>query len=143
MSAIVNFPIKTGNWTPVIGGAGGTTGQTYGANNHGSYVKLGPVVIAWCYVVLSAKGTITGGVQFQGLPVTSKNTTNKYMAGAIGFFGALLTNWMSLTTYVNPNATTADIYGRQTAGATEVQLAAADIADTTQMIATLIYEAAS
>lgn len=62
----------TGTWTPVIGGSTSTSGQTY-AVQYGSYTKAGKIVTVQFAVGLSAKGTITGGVQLQGLPFAVAN----------------------------------------------------------------------
>jgi hypothetical protein len=43
---------EEGSWTPVIGGDGGTSGQTYEAQV-GKYQKVGKKVTAWAYVRLS------------------------------------------------------------------------------------------
>ncbi len=51
---------EEGLWTPVVGGSGGTSGQTYAANGQvGLYVKVGKQVLCSFRVQLSAKGTIT------------------------------------------------------------------------------------
>ncbi len=62
---------EEGTWTPVIGGSGGQSGQTYGLQD-GRYVKYGKWVNIIALVLFSgavgAKGTITGVVEIQGLP---------------------------------------------------------------------------
>lgn len=57
-------------WTPVIGGSTGTSGQTY-AQQEGYYVNIGGLIIAPFRAFLSAKGTVSGDAQLQGLPVRS------------------------------------------------------------------------
>jgi len=71
---------EVGTFTPVLGGAGGTSGQTYGLQG-GNYVKIGDRVFIDANTSLQAKGTITGNLQVQGLPFTSKNSS-AYRASA-------------------------------------------------------------
>ncbi len=63
---------EVGTFTPVLGGAGGTSGQSYGGQG-GNYVKIGDRVFIDANTSLSNKGTITGNVVVSGLPFTSKN----------------------------------------------------------------------
>jgi len=49
---------EEGTWTPVFGGSGGTSGQTY-TTQTGRYTKIGKLVTASFDCHLSAKGTIT------------------------------------------------------------------------------------
>ena len=63
---------EVGTFTPVLGGAGGTSGQSYGLQG-GNYVKIGDRVFIDANTGLSTKGTITGNVQVSGLPFTSKS----------------------------------------------------------------------
>ena len=70
---------EEGTWTPVIGGSGGTSGQTYSIQN-GYYTKIGNRVIVNAYMTLTAKGTITSTLQLQGLPFTSSSSANNISA---------------------------------------------------------------
>jgi len=63
---------EVGTFTPVLGGAGGTSGQSYGGQG-GNYIKIGDRVFIDANTSLSNKGTITGNVVVSGLPFTSKN----------------------------------------------------------------------
>ncbi len=126
---------EEGSWTPVIGGSGGTSGQTY-TGQSGNYTKIGNLVTAWFGVTLSAKGVITTNVQIQGLPFAAGAQSGDV---TIGYFENLATNWISLNGLLNPAATAATIYGRQTAGTTSVALATADIANNTALIGCVRY----
>jgi hypothetical protein len=64
---------ETGTWTPVISFSTGTTGITY-TEQTGNYIKVGNLVTLYCSVVLSAKGTSTGGVRIANLPFTPVNS---------------------------------------------------------------------
>lgn len=71
---------EEGTWTPVLGGASGTSGQTYGTQA-GTYTKIGDLVCAVFETTLSNKGTITGTAQIQGLPFAISTASN----GGLGF----------------------------------------------------------
>lgn len=128
-------------WTPVIGGAGGTSGQAY-TSQVGRYIKIGPMVIAWFSATLSTKGTITGNVQIQGLPFTSVNA-GQPGSGHIGYFQAMTTNWIALTLIVNANSTVAPLEGSAAAAAQLTALVTGDISNLTGLSGTIMYEAAT
>lgn len=132
---------EEGTFTPVIGGSGGTSGQTYAAQV-GRYVKIGRRVCFQIYVGLSAKGTITTAVQIQGLPFASENTANQYAVCAV-WFNSLNTNWVHVVAYVNPNATTMDVVGTQAAAASMTSLVTADITNSTALMVAGTYMAAA
>jgi hypothetical protein len=100
---------EEGSFTPVIGGAGGTSGQTYG-QQLGRYVKVGRLVHVQGYVQLTAKGTITGGVQLQGLPFTTLNVASVFSVLAIGYVQSLITSVSCIMTEVGHNGTVASLY---------------------------------
>lgn len=88
---------EEGSWTPVIGGEGGTSGQTY-SSRVGRYVKVGRRVDVFWEVTFSAKGTITGSVQLQGLPFAMDSN----MRGAWPVvFGSLATTWVDVNVALN------------------------------------------
>jgi hypothetical protein len=123
-------------WTPVIGGAGGTSGQTY-TTQQGSFVRLGSLVFFTCKAVLSAKGTITGNVQIQGLPFPA------LAVSALDIFWAtVLVNKVGLMAQIAIGNSAVDIYGLAAAGASPVALVTADIAATTEIDLTGCYIAA-
>ena len=132
---------EEGSWTPVIGGSGGTSGQTYG-NQNGYYVKIGKLVVAHFNVSLSAKGTITGTVQIQGLPFTVENLTNGHGVCAVRWAN-LATTWVWVGLQTTLSATTVDVVGAATASVTTTSLAAADIANNTQFLGTIMYRASA
>ena len=124
------------SWDPVIGGAGGTSGQTY-ATQDGFYTKIGNIVIAEFSVQLSVEGTITGDVQIQGLPFTVG-------AGRIDVcavrFGSLATNWISIIGLAVGSSTAIALRGSQAAGtSSETALTAADIGNSTFFNGTIVY----
>jgi hypothetical protein len=130
---------EEGSWTPTIGGAGGTSGQTY-TLRQGFYVKIGRYVFADYYVRLSVKGTITGAVQIQGLPFTDANEINTIPS--VVYFDATATNWTSILAAISPGTTAAAIVGIAAATTTNTTaLATADISATTLFAGTIIYRA--
>jgi len=131
---------EEGSWTPVIGGDGGTSGQTYGTQL-GRYVKIGRFVTAYAEIDLTAKGTITGNVQVQGLPFTAENIAGLNVAGLVSYFSGFNTTWMSLAAYVLPNGTAAYIVGRQTAGTASAFLVTGDLTNTTGLTVRFEYRA--
>lgn len=61
---------EEGTWDPVVAFNGGSVGITY-SGQRGTYVKIGSFVYCWFDVVLSSKGTSTGGMQIRNLPFTA------------------------------------------------------------------------
>lgn len=135
---------EEGTWTPVIGGSGGTSGQSYAANGQvGSYIKIGKFVFASFGVSLSTKGTITSNVQIQGLPFTSENTTNQASAGCVSNWANLGTSWCSLSLILNPNSTAASLQGVTAAATGQSNLVTADISNTTTLTGSIMYRASA
>lgn len=131
---------EEGSWTPVIGGAGGTSGQTY-VTQVGRYVKIGLLVTAQFRAALSAKGTITGAVQIQGLPFTAENVSGLVSIAALRY-NTLATNWADVNARVLANTTTADVEAASGAVVSNTSgLATADIANGTILEGTIIYRA--
>ena len=127
-----------GTWTPVIGGAGGTSGQTYSIQV-GKYVLDYNSFSAWAYVKLSAKGTITGAVQISGLPFTAENTTNLRAVATIGLFAGLSTSWIWLGGYVLPNSSVIVLNGTQSASTATSGLTTTDIGNNTELVISVQY----
>lgn len=135
---IENAINTVGTWVPVIGGSGGTSGQTYAAQE-GRYIKIGSLVWVAFRAALAAKGTITGNVEIQGLPFTAENLilTNYY--GVISW-DTLATTWVALKISVVQNSTKCAIFGATAASASvNTSLGTADISNTTTLVGALIY----
>lgn len=131
---------EEGSWTPVIGGAGGTSGQVYNFQT-GKYVKIGKLVTAYFDVSMSTKGTITGNVQIQGLPFTSENTTNLRISGMVSFWNNTATAFVNLSLRGEPNATAVTILGATAATAAPTALATADLNNATDFVGCITYAA--
>jgi hypothetical protein len=61
---------EEGTWTPNVNFGGASTGVTY-TKNLGHYTKIGRMVYASFDILLSSKGTSTGGVTVGGLPIAN------------------------------------------------------------------------
>jgi hypothetical protein len=119
---------EEGTWVPVIGGATSTSGQTY-TTQGGWYVKIGRLVTVGYNCVLSAKGTITGPVQIQGLPFVV----------AVLFSGAFVSHFTGLAVakamiggYCYVGTTAIQLVGTNAPTTDDAPLAAADIGNLTQ-----------
>ena len=73
---------EEGTWTPVLGGTGGTSGQTYNYQT-GTYTKIGRWIHCVYTIGLTNKGTITTTLALQGLPFTSGTAAGYWDQGAV------------------------------------------------------------
>jgi len=129
---------EEGTWTPVIGGSGGTSGQSY-TSQVGTYTKIGRLVTCSFRVILSAKGTITANVEIQGLPFTAASTALN-QPNAV-FWDVLGTNHVYVITLMQLSDTAALVLGTKAAATdSNDKLQAADIADTTTLSGVITYE---
>ena len=127
---------EEGTWTPVIGGTGGTSGQSYTIQN-GFYTKIGRLVCAGGDVALSNKGTITSNV-YISLPFTSANINN-YISGGIGYWAGMAITIFFMSGYQTPN--TAQFLLQDIGGpsATTGTVATSDLTNTTELIFFCVY----
>jgi hypothetical protein len=98
---------EEGTWTPVVGGSGGTSGQSY-ATQIGLYVKVGQIVLASFNIGLTAKGTITGNMGILGFPFLP--SANAFFVAAIGFH-QLATPMVSVLANIASNSAIALLTG--------------------------------
>jgi hypothetical protein len=88
---------EEGTFTAVLGGSGGTSGQTY-TFRQANYTKVGNLVTCVVLVQVAAKGTITGNLQIQGLPFASASYATisaPYLNGFTGVTGAFISATMN------------------------------------------------
>ena len=84
---------EEGTWTPTLTFNGSSTGITYEASySTGWYTKVGNLVTMGCHLILSNKGSATGGAQINGLPFSTpdtawKMTASHFNAGNITYTG--------------------------------------------------------
>lgn len=131
---------QEGTWTPVIGGSGGTSGQSYDANTIGWYTRVGRKVDCQFYVALTTKGTITTNVQIQGLPFTVNSSLGA--RGPIKFctWSNLATTWVHLAGRANNSATNATIQGATVAAAASTTLlTTSDINNNTELVGSVEF----
>lgn len=128
---------EEGNWTPVLGGSGGTSGQTY-STQVGRYTKIGKLVFVQGYFVLTAKGTITGNCRIEGLPFTALNVSNAFSTLGVEWFNTTGT-YVTIRAEVTPNSTLASIFAATAAAASLANVTTAGISDTTSMVVAGCY----
>lgn len=132
---------EEGTFSPLIGGTGGQSGQTYTASE-GRYVKIGRLVHVNGRIILSAVGTITGGVQIQALPIAGNTVT--FTACAIPLWANTTATFGHIGGIITATTTTAiDVYGAKVPAVSTALLVQADLSATTQFIFSCDYEAAS
>jgi hypothetical protein len=117
---------EEGTWLPVLTGDGGGTAMTY-ALQIGKYTKIGNVVIADAYIILSNRGTITGNVIITGLPLPVAPSTYN-LAINWGYYTGLGVAWASVGGWLNAGDT---IYlaGQKTSGTSITPMAQADVSN--------------
>lgn len=79
-SAVKNYTDST--WTPSLAFNGVSTGVTYSSRS-GTYIKIGDLVVAWCTIVLTSKGSAVGQLGIGGLPETVRSGVTG--PGSVGF----------------------------------------------------------
>jgi hypothetical protein len=132
-------PEITGTWTPVIGGSGGTSGQTYTAQI-GRYIKVGKLVTAMFAVQFSNKGTITTNLQVQGLPFTTANISGLAPVSPLEWDG-LASNFVNIVAVVVPNSTTANLRGYAAAAASSAALDTSTVDNDSLFRGCIVYQA--
>jgi hypothetical protein len=80
---------EEGTWTPTISFGRASVGVTYGAGRAGQYTKVGRQVTLTAFIVLTSKGSSTGGVHIGGLPFVIGNTTGYYSPPVLGAFNQI------------------------------------------------------
>lgn len=130
----------TGTWTPQLAASGTAFGSITFSTQVGYYTKIGDMVYATGYVVVSAftLGGATGGVQFKSLPFTSKNVANLFWIGALRLSNTTFTaDWMQ--TLVNNNSVICDLQIYKTASAA-ANLGVAGMSATTDCLSSVFYK---
>jgi hypothetical protein len=132
---------EEGTWTPILGSAGATSGQTY-SNQDGRYVKVGQMVMATFDLRMANKGTLNSDILIGGLPFASR-AGGYYGGGPITNWDALSTSWIYLTMRLQNNGTAVSLSGRATAGTSISALQPADIGNSTILMGTIMYQASA
>ncbi len=129
----------TGSWTPTIAGSSGA--PLYSVRT-GSYIKIGPLVMAAFDITLADKSTLAGNLTLTGLPFTTANIASYFPAVAV------LIDYVSytagLSTYAVPIANDTRCYLVKANGAgVNASLAVTDIGHATTIRGTIVYRASS
>lgn len=94
---------------PVLKFGGGNTGMTYSVQV-GKYVQIGPAVLFFVRINLSAKGSSTGAATVENLPLAAANASNGYHFNTVSFTNANSSGNASGANqqgaYIAPNSTT-------------------------------------
>lgn len=132
---------EEGTWTPVIGGAGGTSGQTYD-QQYGRYVKVGKQVWATFFADFANKGTITGSVIASGLPFVAATETG-YLVISYIRWSNLANAFVNIVGLLSSGQAVLELRGLTAAGTTlGTALVTGDIQNTTTIAGTFSYFAA-
>jgi hypothetical protein len=134
---------EEGTWTPVLGGSGGTSGQTYSLQS-GRYTKIGRQVICNFEVVLTAVGTVTNYAAINGLPftVTAGSTSLDGGSTTVTFASGFATNQIYVSGYLINGETRAWIVGIAAAGTNIDNILATNIwGNTTRIAGTISFTA--
>jgi hypothetical protein len=133
---------EEGSWTPTLAGSGGQSGQAY-TTQVGRYIKVGKLVTCFGRLTMSTLGTVTGQVQISGLPFTSDNITNLYGDCHINYWNNLTSSLIQLSGQVLPNTAVVTLLGAAAAATGLSTLAQADLANTTDFIFKVTYQASA
>lgn len=104
---------EEGTWTPILGGDGGQTGQTY-ADQVGYYQKIGNRVYFTFSATLTAKGSVSLEAVLAGLPFPVAGITSAG-AGYVSDFNNLGVSVVAIT--LHPSSNTSKFYFRCTTAA--------------------------
>lgn len=129
----------SGAWTGVIGGVGGTSGQTYSAQA-GRFIKIGRFV--WCVarITLTNAGTITGNAQIEGLPFKTSAYSDPG-GSAVPFWNNLNTAYVFVSALPASASNVALLFGATAAATGLAAIPGTDITNTTDLIVSFSYEA--
>jgi hypothetical protein len=133
---------RSGDWTPIIGGATSETGQAY-TRQVGRWTLTGSQLTGYADVILSTRGTIVGNLRIKGLPFQIPSTVTAKGANACLYSG-LNTNWVQVLVTPASGTSTMSVLG-STAAATSnlTALTTADLTNTSRFIFSFSYEVAS
>jgi len=125
-------------WTPIIGGQNGESGQAY-SSQRGDWLKTSTHVNCWAYLQFSAVGTINGELWLKNLPMKSAYVPNNF-AGTFAYWTNLRTpnNWTDLKFWVPGGANYGRIFGAQ-GGNNPIPLTGIDVNDHSQFILYVCY----
>ena len=133
-------PFAAGTWTPALNFGGATTGITYSVQV-GTYTKIGRIVLLAATIVLSSKGTATGSATITGLPFTSLTNANSHFYAGTVYWRSMAANGYSIMAILPDNSAAISLYV-SSASANTVAATDANFGNTSEIILTMMYEAA-
>lgn len=130
---------QEGTWTPVVGGAGGQSGQTYSVQA-GLFTRIGRLLFAAFTVTFAMKGTIAGDLQLLGLPYPLTSLPGAGGGGTVSFSN-LATNWSDVTIRSLAGTSTGRIIGNfgPSSPNNQTPLTSNDLTNTTDLRGMLIF----
>jgi hypothetical protein len=129
---------EEGTWTPSIAFGGASVGVAYGTQV-GRYTKIGNLVTAISYIVLTSKGTSTGAVAIDGLPFTSENVANLNSAATLRVVNISFADFIMAFQLVN---TTTVLFEEITNAGVKTDITNANFSNTSNVMMTVTYRTA-
>ena len=126
---------EEGTWIPTFEFGGASVGATYSIQQ-GSYTKVGNLVTASCFVLLTDKGTSTGDAKIGGLPFASANVTDQNFAASV--YNSAITFADFLQAFTGVNASTVSLREVTNAGV-QSTITDANFANNSSMMASVSY----
>ena len=100
---------EEGDWTPVL--SDGSNNATSAANTEGTYTKIGRQVTVVGRIQTSSLGSVSGGIQINGLPFTAGNDDKYKSVGNIGLgLNLNVTAGYNIDGYIPANGSTLLLY---------------------------------
>lgn len=131
----LTLPYAEGVWTPSLLFGGAAVGMTYGTQL-GRYTRIGRMVIAEGYMLLTAKGSSVGAASVAGLPLPI-NAAQPFGVADV-YFNAMAASIANVVALATPGSGTALTMQQLTAGGA-VGLIQTDFTNTSALAFTAIY----
>lgn len=128
---------EEGTWTATLAFGGGSTGLTYSVRT-GYYMKVGRIVTATLYVLLTDKGSSTGNITLSGLPYTALGN-NAYAAASLHLSVVSFSGFPQAYVVTGSNFA---YFGQTADSGTFSLLTNSSISNNTGIIFTVTYQAA-
>jgi hypothetical protein len=131
---------EEGTWTPILGGSGGSSGQTY-AIQRGKYTKIGRFVMVNFDVQVTTLGTVSGSYAIvSGLPFAAQIGGNIAAVPVFGYWGGLASGVYTLAGEVDDNATFIYIAGTTASQSTVTFFSTSILANNTRLSGSVAYQ---
>ena len=95
---------EEGDWTPVINFGGSSSSVTFSSGwQGGRYTRVGNIVHATTYIILTSKGTSTGDITIGPLPYVNRNAVANTTVGSVFLYKVSFANQAMVTLDRNVN----------------------------------------